>query len=110
MVGLGQILQVMQGQAGEAPAPVGVPGAKGQRGQPGVLVNAEQRKGPLDEGGGQVDHFVLMVEAHVEGCLGAEVERRIAKRQSAEAVHLAPVGRAVLPEVDVEPVVGLVAG
>src|SRR5450830_923039 len=100
----------MQRQPGEAPAPVRVAGSESQRGQAAVLVDTKQRKSLFDEGRRQVNNAVFVVEAHVKRRLGREVQRGVAKRQGAKAVDLAPVRRAVGPQIDVQTIVRLIGG
>ena len=66
MVGLSQVLQVVQGQPGEAPAPVSMARAKGQRCQTGVLLHTQQGKGSLDEGRCQINNPVFVIKTHVK--------------------------------------------
>ena len=110
MVGLRQILHVMQRQAGEAPTPIGVASAKRQRRQAAVLVGAQHGEGAFEEGRRHVEDTVLVVETHVKRRLRGKAEFRVAKGQGAKAVNLAPVRRAVAPHVDIQPVIRFEGG
>ena len=108
MVGLRQVLHIVQRQPGEAPAPVGVAALKGERRQATVLVHAQQWKGALDERGRLGNQPGLVVKTHVKRRLGGEIQGRVAKGDGAETVDLCRWRRTVLPQVDVQPVIGLV--
>ena len=110
VVGLSQVLQVMQCHTCKAPAPVRVATAKGQGSQPRVLLHPPKREGFFDEGCSQVNRLVFMEEPHVKGRLGRVIECRVAKGQGTKSINLAPVRGTVLPQVDVEAVVRLVGG
>ncbi|SQC66871.1 Uncharacterised protein [Pseudomonas aeruginosa] len=83
---------------------------EGEAGQAEVLVGTPFRPGPGEERRAAVDHRRLVIEAHVERRLGAELEARVAEWLGAEAVALAGFAGVVAEQVDVVAVVRFVGG
>jgi hypothetical protein len=86
-----------------------MPAREGEAGQRRELVDAQLGIGAEERRRERGEEPRLVEEAHVEGRLGREGERRVAEGEGAEAVAGAVRCPAVLEEPDVEPLVGLVA-
>src|SRR5690348_17166426 len=106
MVGLRAVLDVVQRNAGEAPAPILVSAAERERGKGRELMEAQGGIGAFERRGQRRQHRVLVIEAHVEWRLRGVTQRRISEGKGAEAIGLSPLAGAIAPAVDVDAVVG----